>query len=260
LAIDETRHKVYVSHLAFLNPEFAVIDVATDEITLIDNVDGARAFGSVSVNEITNKIYVIRTHSGDMVEIDGDTLSVSSPFVFDFPQPVQSGINHQENKLYIKTIGGPEGRPTVCIQDRNQASPKCTNIAGNDWGGIVTNEMTNKVYLGVEVGDRIGILDGNTNNLTEIFVESATGSSGYTNQSHDIIVNENTNHIFFVNEGFLLALDGETQQFRKIVYADVGLPGGGLLLSAIAINRVTDQLYVVNDGTRVNKVAVFQDR
>jgi hypothetical protein len=258
LAIDQTRHKVWISHHRFLGPEIAVIDVPTDTVKFIDT-EGAALFGSLSVNETTNRIYVVRTQFRDVLEIDGDTLSISRSLSVPFPQPLQSGINQRENKLYVKTVGGPGGAPTVCIYNMSQASPTCTSIAGNDWGGIVTNETTNLVYLGVEVGDRIGILDGASDGLTEIPMDQATGVGGSTNQSHEIVVNETTNHTFFVNRSFLLVLDGATQEISKIPYADPSPGGGGLLFQAITINRSTNRLCVIYDGSRVNKVAVFQD-
>ncbi len=55
LAIDQTRHKVWISHQRFLGPEIAVIDVPTNTVKFVDT-QGAGLFGTLSVNETTNRI------------------------------------------------------------------------------------------------------------------------------------------------------------------------------------------------------------
>ncbi len=240
-----------------MGPEIVVIDVPTNTVQFVDT-QGAGLFGSLSVNETTNRIYVVRAlFPGDVLEIDGDTLSILRDLSVPPHIPTQSGVNRGENKLYVNSVGGTE----ICIYDLSQPLPDCTpRGAGNDWGGIVTNEMTDLVYLGVEVGHAIGILDGLSDSLTEIPMDQATGTGGVTNQSHRIVVNETTDHIFFVNSSFLLALDGPTQQFSKFPYADPSPGAAGLLAQAVTINRSNNRIYVIYDGTNVNKVAVFQDR
>jgi DNA-binding beta-propeller fold protein YncE len=260
LAIDRTRHSVWISHQRASGPQIAMIDVPTNAVSFVDTY-GAGVYGSVSVNETTNKAYVVSTQYGTVQEIDGNTFAISRSLSPPYGQAVQSGINRREDKLYVKTIGGPGGRPTVCIYNMSQALPACVPIAGNDWGGIVTNETTNLVYVGVEVGDRIGVVDGASDRLVaEIPMDPATGVSGSTNQSHAVVANETTNHSFFVNRGFLLALDGPTRLTRRLAYSNASPGGGGLLAQAVAINRSNNRVYVVYDGTRVGKVAVFQDR
>ena len=254
-AIDRTRHKLYVSD----GTQMFVIDTLTDAVTPLQ-VEGARLFGSLTVNEVTNKIYVVRTGSKDMVEIDGNTLAASAPFAFEYQQPLHSGVNRRTNKLYVYSVGGPGNQPTVCIQDRSQATPRCTYLEGNDWGGIVANEVTNAVYLGVEIGYRIGILDGTTDRLVTIPMDSTTGISGSTNQSHKIAVNETSNHAFFINSRFLLAVDGATGQTRKIPYADPVQSPSSLVSQAIALNPPANRIYVIYDGMSVNKVAIFEDK
>ncbi len=202
---------------------------------------------------------MVRTQFTDVMEIDGNTLSISRSLSFPFFQPFTSGINQRENKLYVDFTTGPSG---LCVYNMSQASPACTPIGvlQNDWAGIVTNERTDLVYLGVEIGNRIGILDGASDRLTEISMDQTTGEGGSTNQSHNIVVNETTNHIFFVNRSFLLTLDGPTQQIKKIAYVDPSPGTAGVLAEAVTINRTNNRIYIINDGRRVNKIAVFQDR
>jgi len=149
--------------------------------------------------------------------------------------PIAVAVNSVTNKIYVVNGDG-----TVTVIDGTSRS--VTTVSVGAASGIAVNPTTNKVY--VTNGGGVTVIDGSTNATTEI----NTGSAGA------VAVNTVTNKIYVANPtvrrfggpilstGHLTVIDGATNATTTLTDNETGPV-------AVAVNPVTNKVYVVNVGS-----------
>jgi YVTN family beta-propeller protein len=241
-AINRNTNRIYVVNSSDISGTrvdegyISVIDGNTNTVTANIPV-GSQPFG-ITVNEVTNKIYVTNlgrggaAFPGSITVVDGasnvaTTANTAAMPVQAFFQPV---VNQSTNKVYFLTTTGVVG---VLNGATNIAMPIPTTATGNV---IRVSQSLNRVY--VASGSTLLVLDGNTD--SQLTVVSSLGSIS------DLAINETTGQIF--------VLDASNDKVRLIDAATNNIVQSfsvGDSPAAIAINEVTNRVYVgnLNDKT-----------
>ena len=242
----------------------AVLDEATNSATLID--PNAVSPHAVAVNSVTNKIYVADygdveplgcgTNPGKVTVLDGATNTATDIIDPNATGPIGIAVNSATNQIYVANwlsgnvtvIDGATNAVTT-LSDPNAALPFA----------VAVNSVTNKTYianegslvvLGTNPGN-VTVIDGATNALTTV-----TDPNAFVPDS--VAINSMTNKIYVANQGSLLhngnnpgnvtVIDGETNATTTITDPNAITPGGGDSLGfGVAVNSVTDKIYVVNE-------------
>jgi probable HAF family extracellular repeat protein len=157
--------------------------------------------------------------------------------------PVAAAVNHVTNKVYVEAAGG-----VVVIDGATQTATTLQNTgpAGNYPNTIGVNEATNKIYVATLVD--VLVIDGVTNAVT-LVDPNAINLVG-------LVVNPVTNKIYVADDGIdgntspptshgcrIVVIDGATNATTTITDPNVGKAS----CPQIAVNTVTDKIYVAND-------------
>ena len=201
------------------------------------------------VNETTNTLYMIQDSYTYqrlwILQIDSGTWSY-----IDFPSlgadyPQHLAVSEATNKVFVKVIGQPgNSMPGLYVLNRNDGTS--TFIGAGDFGPMVVNEATNRLYTGVEVDQQMAIVDVVSNSLTYIPMEGATTGIG---------VRHITDHAFLANSNFIAMIDGASRTFLKIPLGDNW--ASGLLVQDVAINQATGWVYVIFDDRKPQVIGVL---
>ncbi len=224
--MSRVRHAVLVSLLVSTSVALAQQVIGTVKVNMFPT--------GVGVNPTTNKIYVA---SVPATIIDGATDTTTSVKAGIFPVTV--AVNPVTNKIYfLDFINADSGVITVL----DGATLTTTTVPVIGAYAIAINSVTNKIYVTRLIGGLI-VIDGATNQTVSV----PTGVFPYA-----VVVNEVTNTIYVVNScaqlvngscqgqrGTVTVVDGATNLTQSV---NVGYGGG-----AVALNAVTNQIYVVNN-------------
>ena len=237
---DEVHDKVYVAFYSGVG----VIDAATDQFTLIVPNTSFPHLDKIGINTVTNEIF-LPALSGGVLVINGDTLAFQSiPYPTGASGALDVAVNEIENKVYITMVTIPgQGFMGISILDRNTGEYKF--VGADDLEPVAFNNVSNKLFTGVQVGRNASIVDGATDELTYINL----GTEGIDG----IAVRNSTDHAYLVNTGYTVIIDGLTKTAQKI---EAGYAAGGG--SRVAINQTTGRIYVINSGY-AGIINVFQD-
>ena len=240
LVANPVTNKIYVVNRA--SNAVTVINGANNAVTFVPT--GARPV-AVAVNPVTNMIYVTNQLGNSVTSIDGMDNSVTTEGVGQ--QPVAVAVNPLTNRIYIAnaldgsvtTIDGAQYLSDTTLGGR--PGPGCSG--GNRPTSVAVNPLTNKVYIPSFIGN-VRVLDGTNNTSVTLDVEN----------SNAVALNPFTNTIY-LSDGSLNAVhvidgnDNSVLQWR---------PGVGQHPCAIAVNPVTDRVYVVSDNG--DSVTTFSGR
>lgn len=237
IGVNATTNKIYASGVS--SNILTVIDGATNSTT---TVTLGSVPGAITVNSVTNKIYIGTSNS--LTVLDGATNSTSTVALGGGPGAI--AINPVTNQIYVITYGATEGYMTV-IDGATNAVTTTVSIPGVNPVGIAVNSVTNKIYVATYLANSDGavaVVDGATYAATTVDVGYPAGA---------VVVNPVTNQIFVPSLGFdgtcwLTVIDGATNSTTTI---KTGTSDG---TSSIAVNPVTDQIYLTN--AEQNTVAV----
>ena len=254
VAVNGVTNKIYVATCttgSSTNGTVTVIDGSTDTTT---TVTAGVCPWAVAVNPATNKIYV--ANHGHVSLICGSCISYGSVTVIDgttnstttiidpnakFPQAV--AVNPLTNKIYvanwssnITVIDGATSSITT-LSDPNAGDP----IA------VALNSVTNKIYVANYLSNNVTVVDGGTDSISTVTDPNAINPDS-------VAVNSVTNTIYVANEGNyptanhgnVTKIDGSNNSTATITDPNAIAPGAYSRGFAVAVNSVTNKIYVTN--------------
>jgi RHS repeat-associated protein len=216
-----------------------VIDGATNAITTI-------AVGlnpqDMTINTVTNKIYVLNITDSTVTVVDGATNATSTIAVT--PGAFDLDVNENTNKIYVLNT-----YDTITVIDG--ATNSLSLITGLTFPSrMAVNPITNKIYVSDEdlsyAFGSVKEIDGATDTITATTI-LARGSWPTI-----ININPLTNKVYVAdsNINILTVIDGATD---TVITTIPSAPGG--FLSGVAVNPATNYIYVP-DSTN-NKMMVL---
>ena len=183
----------------------------------------------VTVNPITNKVYVTNYESGSVSVIDDSTNKVVGNItVGGFPSEVV--VNSETNRVYVIHRGPPGS--LVSILDGQSDAVIDTIEIGFDAIGLAVNPNTNKIYVSYSnypSKDLIFLVDGFTNKVVDT-IENATGL---------LAVNPVTNTIYSATGSSIYVIDGQTNKITDMVQIN------GERAIDLTVNPNTNKVYVI---------------
>jgi len=188
---------------------------------------------AVTVNLVTNKIYIANQGSNTVTVIDGMTFESTSVPVGNYPYAIAA--NSMTNKIYVANYNSAN----VTVID---GATKQTNTitVGSNPNALAVNPVTNNIYVANDSSNNVTVIDGATNGTNTV----AVGIN-----PRGVAVNQVTNQIYVTNWGSstLTVIDGNTNLTTLITV--------GTNPFSIALNPVTNKIYVANWGS--NNVSVI---
>lgn len=219
IAVNPVTNKIYVVNYEFVDSlnksSVTIIDGATSKTTKVEV--GERP-GFIAVNSVTNKIYVVDGLNNSVTVIDGVSNETTKVSVGE--EPVFIAVNQVTNKIYVVNTG--------------QHDPEVNRY--------------------VEGTGSITVIDGASNKTTTIAAATGVGAPSH------IAVNPVTNKIYVTNggrvnvdgsfddEGSVTVIDGASNKTKTTVKVGAGP-------SALAVNQVTNKIYIANSLS--NNVSVM---
>ena len=191
--------------------------------------------GGVSVNPLTNRVYVNNTGDNTVSVIDGRTSKVLSTVPVG-KAPSEIAVNPTTNRVYVCN----EDEDSVSVIDGKTNTVLATLYIGKGLftHNIAANPTTNKVYVE-------GSLDSNFNNMVSVIDGQAntiltTLNTGFGLNQH-IAVNPITNRVYVTSgtshHNRVMVIDGQSDSILTSVPVEK-TPFG------IAVNTSTNQVYV----------------
>jgi DNA-binding beta-propeller fold protein YncE len=242
LESDEVHDKVYVGFYSGVG----VIDASNDQFSLIPGAPVAP--DQIEVNTVTNKVYLIRFNLNSLKVIDGVTHALESvPWPAGSSQPLDLAVSEVENKVYVTMLTVPvHAGIAILILDRDTGSSQF--VGADDLEPLAFNQSSNRLFAGVQVGQKGAIVEGANDALTQVDLGAAGMGS--------IDVRSSTDNAYLASSQFTVAVNGLYKCSVKFTTApDLG---GGLVVSAVAVNQGTGRVYV-NNRHQAGKVTVLQD-
>jgi DNA-binding beta-propeller fold protein YncE len=204
------------------------------------------------VNETTNEVYLVQT--GDygyhrLWILDADTWTWSwidfTSLNAYFPQHV--AVSEAENRVFVKLIGIPgQAEPGIYVQDRDDG--RFAFIGNDDYGEMVVNELSGRLFSGIEVGQNAAVIQVATNTLFNVPLNALEGGAVAVN------VRRSTDHAFIADQGHVALIDGASRTTR--LFPVTNSPTGGILVQDVAVNQNTGWVYVIPDDDLPFIVAV----
>lgn len=190
---------------------------------------------AVTLNPITNRMYVTNETSNDVTIIDGATNATSTITAGIDPRNIS--VNTVTNKIYVPNEGGN----TLTIIDANNNNSTSTVSVGTSPVASAVNPVTNRIYVANSGSASVTVIDGVTNMVV------ATITVGSTPRA--VAVNPVTNKIYVANSvsNTISVIDGISNGTTTIA--------AGSEPRNVAVNPVTNKVYVPN--TSGNTVTVI---
>jgi DNA-binding beta-propeller fold protein YncE len=245
---DEVHDRVYFGFYSGFDSGFGVFNAAdvNNDPTLIP--DATPFPDAIEVNTVTNKVFLIRYFPEELAIVDGVTHAVEK-----VPWPAGSGgaldlaVNEVENKVYVTMLHVPgQAEIGILIHDRDTGSFKF--VGRDDLEPLAFNQSSNRLFSGVQVGSKGGVVEGSTDLLTEIDLGDAGVGS--------IDVRSSTDNAYLATSRSTIAVSGTGKCATKFTTAPDF--GGGIVASDVAINQGTGRVYV-NNRQLAGQVTVLQD-
>jgi DNA-binding beta-propeller fold protein YncE len=159
--------------------------------------------------------------------------------------PHAVAINRATNKVYVAGLG-PRGSRNGIVTVIDGLNHSTTTVQVGVWPlAVGVNEATNKIYvanqgeLPLGIPGSISVIDGATNSTTTV-----VDPNGRNPRS--LAVNASTNKIYVANflSGNVTVIDGATNSTTTVTDPNAN----GLAAVAVAINPVTNTIYVANNN------------
>lgn len=247
MASDEVHDKVYFGFHGGFDSGFGVFDAATnDDPTLIP--DATPFPDEIEVNTVTNKVYLIRYFPEELAIVDGVTHNVEKvPWPAGATGALDLAVNEVENKVYVTMLHVPgQAEIGILIHDRDTGSFKF--VGRDDLEPLAFNQSGNRLFSGVQVGITGGIVDGATDQLTEIDLDDTGVAS--------IEVRSSTDNAYLATSRSTIAVSGPGKCAVKFTTGrDFG---GDIVASDVAIDQGTGRVYV-NNRQLAGQITVLQD-
>lgn len=222
IAVNDNSNFVYVAD--FVGKSIFVLDGHTNKTLDIIPIDGHP--WAVSVNPVTNKIYVINRNSQVAVSvIDGLTNKVikeidviymgaqppevsfnamRNPEKYYKIEPMEVAVNPNTNRIYVSDWNYPDGGITVIDGSQDKVIDRILGLGGPSYG-IAVNPNTNRIYVNnfqsaLGIPYNVTVIDGNTDKiLTNITIGVGNGDASTNPQGlriAPITLNPITNVIY----------------------------------------------------------------
>jgi YVTN family beta-propeller protein len=208
----------------------------------------------VAVNPVSKNVYVTNEFSNTISVIDGITQRVTDTItVGSFPYGV--AVNPFNDRIYVTN----RGSNTVTVID-SPTNTKLSDIpVGSSPVGIAVNPSSNWIYVTNINAGTVSVIDGITNKVTDtIIVDKAP---------YGVAVNPLTNKIYVTNiqSSTVSVIDGRINKVTGSITVNPSLrrvEGSGdpvlnmpiltqfpLIASLVAVNSVSNMVYVTNTGS-----------
>lgn len=214
-----------------------VIDGANNTIlnTLTTSIKGSAA---ISINPVTNLVYVTDQYDNRVTVIDGSLNSVAS-----IPAPAElyaSAVNPATNRIYV---AGETNSRLLEIDGESD-----TVIGNYDVGtypeAVAVNPVTNRVYVANAGDGTVSVVDLSSHSTTTLGVDLDPIS---------VAVNSATNKIYVLNRegtdpnsqspGTVTVIDGTTGSTSRVIV--------GRDPYKVAVNPVTNKIYVDSESANI---------
>jgi len=239
-AHDETRDRVYIGGYGLL-----YIDAHTDTLITLPSPVGEMDPGffeadEMAIDESRNLLYVVQTGIADYHTLWILNLNMMNWTSIDFESlgalyPQHVAVSQAENKVFVKTVGVPgQAEPGLCVLDRGVGTH--TFIGNDDYGRMIVNESSGRLYTGVEVGQHMAVVDVSTHALAHIPLAGGSTAVG---------VRYATDHAFVTGPRGLTIVDGASRTHRTVGYPHNPQPG--ILVQDVAVNQQTGWVFAIPD-------------
>lgn len=273
VAIDSAANTAYIAvnagfcflpsgHILYGSSSVVAFDLATQTTSMVwspgTNSPGAFGFGSIGINQATDKIYAaedyVSNNTSPIQVIDITTGSVTT-----LPDPgtvpFALAINAATNKTYVANFGsnnvtiidGATGALST-VADHNAIHP----------AGIAVNQATNTIYVTNAGSNNVTVIDGQTDSIVTTIAVGTTPIG--------VAVDPQANFIYIANSGFIVTNSGLVPNNNSPGNLSVidGATNAATMLTdpkaigpiAVAINSATSKVYVANSGS--NNVTVIE--
>jgi DNA-binding beta-propeller fold protein YncE len=259
-AVNPMTNQIYVPNNCGSDPHCAsngtatVIDGVTNN-TLSVNVGTFP--DSVAVNALSNKIYVVNScadttcaGNGTVTVIDGATLATSTVTVG--KNPVGVAVNPVTNKIYVTNLCGNDlscstYSGTMTVIDGTTLATATVAVGAFPYPPVV-NSVTNKIYVPNSCGNDPSCHtdNGTVTAIDGVTLATATVSVGihpvaaavYTMTNKIYVANYCGSDPTCASQASVSVIDGGTFTLTNTV------PLGGYFPAALAVNPVTNKVYV----------------
>ena len=237
LAANPVTNRVYATSC---NPEIpscnvAVIDGRNDMVIANIPINSGSFIGiqGITVNPITNRIYVSDADNGLYIAIDGSTNTILAQVPV-FNQPGGLAVDPKTNHLFVTGAGFP-GEVLVFDGATNAqiaSIPESFGVAN-----VATNFRLNRAYATIATTASLSVIDGATNQeVTEV----PTGQF-----PNGLDVNLLTDRVYVVNSNgpSVTIIDGKT----NLVLQTISIPA--VFPANVAVNPVTGFSYITDNDS-----------
>ncbi|HYG73442.1 MAG TPA: Ig-like domain-containing protein, partial [Planctomycetota bacterium] len=221
MALNLVNNKVYV----ITTTKVFELDGTTGVIG--NSATGLTNLHDVVFNPVSSKIYV-SDNATDTVSIYNTSLGlITSVSVGD--RAAALSVNTNANVVFVSNFG--TNSPGFCMIDGASNAVTPFNVPGTfQYSGFTINHVTNEVYL-VSAQEGVEIRNGSNGNVIRTL--SSIGRKGSS-------INPVTNRLAVAESGGVRILDVSTHAASTIA--------AGTGPSALAVNRATNRVHVVNTG------------
>jgi YVTN family beta-propeller protein len=239
IAINTVTNRIYALNYY---GTVTVINGASNTTTNVSvGTSGGIALGAITVNTATNKIYVANNDLvGTVTVINGTDNSTATMSVGKNPYDVT--VNPVTNKIYVTNSQSS----TVTVI--NGATNSTTTVGvGTNPEAVAVNQVTDKIYVANSGSGTVTVIDGATDSTTTVNVGTDPVAVAVNQVTDKIYVanfgNSSANYV----DGNVTVIDGATDS-TATVSVGPNLYNGNLGPGpiAVAVNSVTDLIYVVN--------------
>ena len=253
LIVHQGTNEDPINRIYVLNADDGTLSVIDGAANAVEATLGGLGGGghplNMGINRTARRVYVANTSDGTLSVIDADPASEDFNSVIDSIDPGLSSWGElfiavdettDRNRVYILNwFYGPwHGETSLAVFDGATQDPigDVIPLPGvYDVEALTVNESTNYLYVGHEAG--ISILDGSTNTVVPPPPDCCHGVE-------HMAVNESTDLIYATADDSPLVLDGDPDSPS---FHEVFSPGVDLGQEGLAINEVTNRVYVVGN-------------
>lgn len=249
LLADEARGRVYVSFWNDFGNGLGVVDLATNAYVPIPGGQDLRADSGMAFNRVTNRLYVPEVAENRVVVVDGETLTSSTLRLAPTrsSSPLDVAVNEVENKLYLTMLHVP-GQAEMAILILDLDTGRHRFVGRDDLEPLAFNRRTNRLFAGVQVGERGAVVDGRTDALRSVRL----GRAGFG----AVGLRASSDNAYFVSQDETVVVNGRTRCTQVV---RTGIPErGGLVMDLVAVDEARGRVYVSNDD-QARRITVFRD-
>jgi DNA-binding beta-propeller fold protein YncE len=221
IVVDPANGQVYVTGSG---PQLTVIDGTSDATK---TVTVGSTFDPPVVNPLTHQVYFI-TQTG-LVVMDGATNATATVFA---DAAGSLALDPAANRIYLS------GGTTLTVLDSRNYGTIAKVAVGKDYGDVVVNSKTHKVYL-LNVNypnpGSVAVVDGKTFATTKVSVGRSPGG---------LVVDQSANGAYLVDmdSDDVVRIDGVTNRATAVRVTHA--------LPFLAVNPATGRVYVVAGGPK----------